>query len=146
MRTVLIIVVTGILFSACKKDVVMPVEPSIELISIGPTDVLQFHDVVTLRFKYKDGDGDIGEVDADAPSLRVKDSRLAEPDWYHIQPIAPIGSSVPIEGEVSLNLNTLFLIGNGSQEALTFSIRLKDRAGNYSNELVSQTILIHDSL
>ena len=146
MRIAFLIAVLGFLLSACKKDLVLPVEPSIELISIGPTDIEQFHDVVTLRFKYKDGDGDIGEEDADAPSLRVKDSRLAEPDWYHIQPIAPIGSSVPIEGEVSLNLNTLFLLGNGSQEETTFTIRLKDRAGNYSNELVSQTILIHDSL
>jgi len=135
-----------LILPSCKKEETMPVEPEIELVSIGPTDVEEFVDVVTLRFKYKDGDGDIGEVDPDVPSLRVKDSRLAEPDWYHIPPLTPDQQELAIQGELEIPLNTLFILGNSASEVLTYSIVLIDRAGNYSNELVSPLITVHDSL
>ncbi len=135
-----------VFFSGCKKTSTLPVEPSIELVSIGPTNVQQFRDVVTLKFKYKDGDGDVGEVDPDVPSLRVKDSRLSAPDLYHIPPLTPDQQTLMIQGEIDIPLNGLFLIGNGSQEVLTYSIVLVDRAGHYSNELVSPQITVHDTL
>ncbi len=146
MRTIIAIALLLFFFSGCKKDDAMPVEPSIELVSIGPANVQQFRDVVTLKFKYKDGDGDIGEVDPDAPSLRVKDSRLAAPDLYHIPPLTPDQQTLMIQGEIDIPLNGLFLIGNGSQEVLTYSIVLVDRAGHYSNEILSSTITVHDTL
>lgn len=130
----------------CKKENDMPKEPEIELVSIGPTDVEEFTDVVTLHFKYTDGDGDIGQVDPDVPSLRVKDSRLPEADWYHLPPLTPELQELAIQGELELPLNTLFLLGNSGTEVLTYSIVLVDRAGNYSNELVSPSITVHDSL
>lgn len=132
--------------SGCKKDNAMPVEPSIELVSIGPANVQQFRDVVTLKFKYKDGDGDIGEVDPDKPSLHVKDSRLSAPDLYHIPPLTPDQQTLMIQGELDIPLNKLFLIGNGSEEVLTYTIVLVDRAGHYSNEIVSPQITVHDTL
>ncbi len=42
--------------------------------------------------------------------------------------------------------HTLFLLGNSVTEVLTYSIVLVDRAGNYSNELVSPPITVYDSL
>lgn len=134
-----------LLLPGCKKDEVNKI-PEITLLSIGPTNVEEFVDEVTLRFSYNDGDGDIGSFDPDERTLRVKDSRLENPDWYHIPPMAPEGSSPQIQGELEITLNPLFLLGNGSQESVTFSITLFDRAGNLSNELVSPVILVHDSL
>ena len=146
MRSLIIFGLCGGLLFGCKKEGTMPREPEIELVSIGPTDVEEFVDVVTLRFKYKDGDGDIGEVDPDVPSLRVKDSRLAEPDWYHIPPLTPDQQELAIQGELEIPLHPLFVLGNSANEVLTYSIVLIDRAGNYSNELVSPLITVHDSL
>src|SRR5262245_49094414 len=100
MRRLPIVLACALCLPGCEKENGMPVEPEIELISIGPTDVEQFTDVVTLRFKYKDGDGDIGEVDPDMPSLRVKDSRLPEPDMYHIPPLTPDQQALAIQGEL----------------------------------------------
>lgn len=37
----------------------MPREPSIELISAGPSTVIEFEQPILLRFKYEDGDGDL---------------------------------------------------------------------------------------
>jgi hypothetical protein len=38
------------------------------------------------------------------------------------------------------------LLGNGPQEKTSFSIRIKDRAGNWSEEINSPQITILDSL
>jgi hypothetical protein len=55
---------------------------------------------------------------------------------------------VPIQGELVVELSPLFLIGNGTQEVMTYSFHIVDRAGNKSNELVSPpiTILAQDTL
>ena len=146
MKRALLITGCACTLFCCKKENDMPKEPVIELVSIGPSDVEQFVDVVMLRFKYTDGNGDIGEVDPDVPSLRVKDSRLSEPDWYHLPPLTPDQQELAIQGELELPLNTLFLLGNSDTEVLTYSIVLIDRAGNYSNELMSPPITVHDTL
>lgn len=135
-----------LLVLGCRKEDVLPTVPEIELLSVSPTLVASFGEPVIVRFSYKDGDGDLGEVDPDAYSLEVKDSRLSAPDNYHVPPLAPEGVSVPIQGELSVSLTPLFLIGNGTQELVTYSIRLRDRAGNWSNTIVSPQITVLDSL
>lgn len=146
MKWTHVIAILVIVLGGCKKEDTYPSEPEIELLSITPLELVQFEDNISLRIKYRDGNGDLGDENPDADVLRVKDSRLSEPDWYHVQPLAPIGSEVAIEGELDITLNTLFLLGNGSQESTTFSIRIRDRAGNFSNEIVTPVILIKDSL
>ncbi len=101
---------------ACKKEQVelMPKEPTIELISVGPGQVVEFQTAVVLRFSYKDGDGDLGRTDPDDHSLWVKDSRLNAPDGYHIIPLAPPDAEVAIQGELEVQLRPLFLLGNST--------------------------------
>jgi hypothetical protein len=127
---------------ACKKEEGPPVVPEITLLSVAPTTVVQFGEEVQVRISYKDGDGDLGRVDADDFSIWVKDARLATADGYHVQPLAPIGSSVAIEGELTIVLRPLFLLGNGSEEATKYTLELQDRAGNWSNEVVTPEIII----
>lgn len=134
----------------CKKEQadIMPFEPEIELISIGPATVVEFEQPIVLRFSYRDGDGDLGRTDPDDHSLWVKDSRLAVADGYHIIPLAPPDTEVPIQGELSVQLNPLFLLGNGAEEVMTYTFHIVDRAGNRSNEITTPaiTILQQDSL
>lgn len=147
MRSAFPFVACWFLFAACKKEAVMPSTPEIALISLSPSEVQAFGDHVALRFSYKDGDGDLGQSDPDAFTLEVKDSRLSTADWYHIPPLAPPGEEVAIQGELAVELNTLFLLGNSGEETLTYTIRLHDRAGNVSNTLQSGPIVVHaDSL
>lgn len=145
----LLLSVIGVLV-ACKKEVVdiMPREPSIELISVGPSTVIEFEQPIVLRFKYEDGDGDLGQTDPDDHSLWVKDSRLKTADGYHIIPLSPPDTELAIRGELEVQLSPLFLLGNGTEEQMTYSFHVVDRAGNRSNEIVTTmiTILPQDSL
>lgn len=135
-----------LLLLACKKDKKLPPEPTIELVSVSPTSIEQFRDSVEVIIKYEDNIGDIGDSSPDVYSLQVKDSRLANPDWYHIPPLAPTDVELRIEGQIKIRLNSMFLLGNGSEEFSTLSIKLKDRAGNWSNIITTPPIAIHDTL
>lgn len=142
MRLYLLILASVMSFMACKKKEVLPPEPTIELVEVGPTNVVQFKDSIIIKIKYKDNNGDIGDESANEFSLQIKDSRLPNPDLQHIKPLAPIGSNVKIEGELRIKLNALFLLGNGTTETTVLTIKLKDQAGNWSNEVSTSAITI----
>ncbi|HRH70301.1 MAG TPA: hypothetical protein PLB89_12410 [Flavobacteriales bacterium] len=150
MRTGIIAIWCTLVLMACKKEQadIMPMEPEIELISIGPSAVVEFEQPIILRFSYKDGNGDLGRIDPDDHSLWVKDSRLAVADGYHIIPLAPPDTEVPIQGELEVELDPLFLLGNGAEEIMTYSFHVVDNAGNKSNEITTPAIVItaQDSL
>lgn len=137
---------TGIFISCKKKSVDLPPEPTIELVSVSPTNLMEFRDSVVVTLKYKDNQGDIGTESPDEYTLLVKDSRLPNPDMYHIQPLTPPDQELKIEGTLSIRLNTMFRLGNGQQEFSTLSIKLKDRAENWSNEIITPPITINDTL
>lgn len=127
-----------------KKEPAPDPVPTLELISVTPTTLTEFKDSVIIKLKYRDNNGDLGDQSPDAHSLQVKDSRLQNPDTYHVKPLAPISEKdIVIEGELSVKLNSLFLLGTGNSEVTTLTIKLKDRAGNWSNEVVSSPITIN---
>ena len=64
------------------------------------------------------------------------------PDFYHISPLAFDGEEIYIKGIFNVYLNTTFLIGVGSSEKLTYSVRIKDRAENWSNTVTSEEITV----
>ncbi|MBK9701736.1 MAG: hypothetical protein IPO79_17075 [Flavobacteriales bacterium] len=128
--------------AACRKEAALDPVPAIELVSVGPQQVMAFDEPVRVRFTYADGDGDLGTDDPDAYTLWVKDSRLATADGYHIPPLAPPDAQVAIQGELEVELSPLFLLGNSGQEVMTYSFFVTDRAGNRSNELSTSAITI----
>jgi hypothetical protein len=133
-------------FITCKKktEPVPDPVPTLELISITPSTVKEFVDSVIIKLKYKDANGDLGDVSPDEKSLTVKDSRLPNADTYHVKPLAPVSDkNIPIEGELTIKLNSLFLLGTGTTELTTLVIKIKDRAGNWSNELSTTQITIN---
>lgn len=135
-----------ILLTSCnKEDEINPV-PQIEFISISSMTVEQFENNLSIKISYIDENGDIGFQDPDIYSLRVKDARLAEYDWYHIPPLTPNLEELNISGQFDLQVNSLFLLGNASEEVTSFSIQMRDRAGNWSNTIQTPQILIADSL
>lgn len=138
-----LLLATIILMSACKKEILIgdPV-PTISIRKISPSVVKEFTQSIIIELAYEDGDGDLGFENPDSLSLWVKDSRIALADMYHIPPLAPIGESLYIKGTVEINLNSAFLMGNGGDEKVNFTVKLKDRQGNWSNEVTSKDITI----
>jgi len=134
-----IILIIPLLFFGCKKEELredMDV-PYISIKRITPKIVQEFTESVLLEIAYEDGNGDLGFQNPDVLSLSVQDSRLDTPDFYHIPPLAPDGEEIYIKGTFNVYLNTTFLIGVGSSEKLTYSVRIKDRAENWSNTVTS---------
>ena len=131
-----------LVFSCKKEEEKYSTTPEIEFVSLTPSSTAEFSQNVRLVLKYKDGDGDIGTEDPDSYSLFVKDARLPKADEYHVQPLSPPGSNIQIEGELSVKLAGLFVIGSDSTENTSFKVKLKDRAGNFSNEITTSKITI----
>ncbi len=147
MKRILALATMAALLAGCKKEEVMPSAPEIAFVSMSTQSVHEFDERVTVRFSYKDGDGDLGQEDPDNYTLWVKDARLEGTDGYHIPPLAPEDVEVPIQGELDVELNALFLLGNSGQEETSYTVYIVDRAGNRSNEFTTGMIIItNDSL
>jgi hypothetical protein len=103
----------------------------------------EFTDTVLISFDYYDYNGDLGNPDPNITSLSVKDSRLQDADLYHVIPLSPEGSNVPIQGRMTVQLNNLFILGNDTVENLMFEVLMQDQKGNWSNLLESDTISVY---
>ena len=117
--------------------------PEISNLTVMPTVVQEFTDTVLISFDYYDFNGDLGHPDPNATSLSVKDSRLQAADLYHVIPLSPEGSNVPIQGRMTVQLNNLFILGNDTVEELLFEVLMQDQKGNWSNLLESDTISVY---
>lgn len=131
------------MISSCKKEeTAAGTAPVINFISITPDTVVQFRDSVIIRIRYEDQDGDIGFEDPDEPAIWVQDARLQQADLFHVQPLTPDLQNLSIQGELFIRMKPTFLFGNGNQEQTTFSIKLRDRANNWSQTIQTTPILI----
>ncbi len=149
MTTTLKILVGGVLILAvfsCNKKEENPRAPIISLINVSATTVEEFNNAVVINISFEDYQGDIGEADPDKYSLRVRDSRVSDDDWYHLPPMTPDNQELHIKGTYSIALDPLFLLGMGTQEDARFTIGMSDRNGNWSNTVTTPNVLIVDSL
>lgn len=133
---------TALVFNSCSKDETISNKPVIKLIDISSNNLKEFKDSLIIRFEYTDADGDIGEYDPDKNDLQVKDRRLANADYYFIKPLAPPDSEIKIKGIISVQIKNTFLLGTGNSEITQFDLKLRDRAGNWSNAINTPDITI----
>lgn len=115
--------------------------PLIEIVSLTPSAVSQFQSV-EMVIQYTDGDGDLGNDDPDEKFLSIKDSRLPEADMFHVQPLSPPDTKVAIKGTIKVKIPNVILLGNGNSEQFYYSVKWKDRAGNWSNEVQSAGVVV----
>jgi hypothetical protein len=141
-RILIILVCAAIWTAGCKKDEPKPAAPVIAFKSISATQVVPFENTLRITFTYEDHQGDLGDSDPDAYALRIKDDRLAGFDWYHVPPMTPGMQELHIRGEYAVELDPLFLLGNGGTETTRFTLQLRDRAGNWSNQVTTPTVTI----
>ncbi len=120
-------------------------EPVIELVTVSTTSVQAYVDSIAFKISYLDGDGDLGTTDPDVHSIELVDNRNADlfVFGYHLSPRTPEGSELTIQGELDIVLeNTILLDDSNESESTTFSIRLKDRAGNWSNVVETEEVTV----
>lgn len=140
-----LIVISSILMFGCTKYVETKESelPSITFKSITPTNIKQFEDSITITIGYKDGNGDLGNENPDDLSIYVKDNRLKKEDYYHLHLLSPPDKSLAISGTLNIQLKNTFLIGSGNNETTSYEVKIKDRAGNWSNPITTTLININ---
>lgn len=146
----------------CVKPPDYPKEPAIEFISLSKNVLQQGKgkgDSLKVSFSYTDGDGDLGFPDTDpTPSVFVRDDRDSFSKFeYQLPYVEPQGASNGISGEIGIVLPTsccIFITDEGFPRAcddvpadflydtLYYFIKIRDRAGNMSNEIKAGPITL----
>ena len=145
MRSLTIISIIVLCLSCSKKEdenESLAPEPFISFVDLTPTEVENFKNSITLTIYYKDNNGDLGFEDPDEFALWVKDSRLDSADFYHVSPRAPLGNNIVVHGTLDIVLNSMFIIGNGTEEKVQLSVKIRDRNNNWSNIINTPSITI----
>ncbi|HAW51669.1 MAG TPA: hypothetical protein DCX54_04975 [Flavobacteriales bacterium] len=144
--TIIWISVLIVFFACSKKEENEPFSPTssipkISLEKLTPTTVRQFESL-TFHIKFTDGDGDIGNQDADVQALEILDTRDDILHSFHIPPQSPV-KGIAITGVLVVELENLILLDqdNASEKAV-FEIRLKDNKQNWSNTVESSPVSI----
>ena len=133
-----------ILLAGCKKDDInFPAEPAIEFVAISPTIANQFSNPVTITIHYEDGDGDLGENKDGVKNCFVTDNRIGITYQYRIKQLAPNGASIPIEGNLNIDIGGQVLTDSSNQQSVTYTLYVVDRAGHVSNSVTTGAVVIN---
>ena len=144
----------------CVQPPNYPVEPEIEFMSLSKDVMFQTRfgqDSVLITFSFTDGDGDLGFNDTTA-SIFITDGRddFSKPS-YRIPFIEEEGAGNGISGEISILVPTTCCIYPASSgippcdtspsapqftDTVFYKIQIKDRAGNFSNEIETGPITL----
>ncbi len=144
-KTALLCLIISVLFSvsACKKEKnESTVTPQIEFISISPSSAVEYVNSITISFSYDDLDGDLGENDPNINNLFITDSRNNVTYNYRISQLAPDGANIHIKGNLNAVIKNTAITDGSSSQSVTYSLYLKDRAGNISNTITTSAITI----
>ena len=150
LRNIIVIVASILIMAGCKKSnqeefiyPPIPNVPHIMLKSVNLTEVTEFVDSLVFIIAYIDGDGDIGHENPDSNSVFLTDNRVPLTMEYHVSPVTPGSAEIVTRGDLAIVLeNTIILNTANTEETVTFDIRLKDKAGNWSNTLTTTSITI----
>lgn len=150
----------GVLTS-CTQPPDYPIEPVLEFTSLSRNTMIQGsgpQDSLIVNFSYTDGDGDLGN-NSDSLDVFFTDTRLANgvPLTYKL-PFVPLqGTGNGISGEISIQIPTscctvpdnpqINLCDNPipdmfPRDTLVYEIYIKDRAGNESNRILTDDIIL----
>jgi len=140
MKKILFILISiSLVFSCEKKDDTLF---HLSLLSTSPISMQEFQENIIVEIEYEHSKGFMGFYDPDYLSLEVKDSRLANADYYHLIPLNPPDNELEIKGIIKLEIDAPFILGSGNLETLFFTIRIQDREENWSNEISTPLISV----
>ena len=128
--------------SSCKKKDQPTNVPKIEFVSISPSSAVEYVNAITITVSYDDLDGDVGQNDPNVSNLFITDSRNSVMYNYRISQLAPDGANVHIKGNLNVVIKSTAITDNSSSQSVTYSVYLKDRAGNESNTVSTSAITV----
>lgn len=140
-RSNLIILLSLFTLFSCKKEIVSNA-PSIEFVKVNPSTVEIGKSNLTITISYKDADGDLGENNPDVKNLFVTDNRNGVVYQFRVQQLSPSGATISIQGQLDIAMPNVGITDGVTLESATFSIYMKDRAGNQSNTVTSSSVNI----
>lgn len=146
------------LFITCVDAPNFGVAPEIQFVSISKDTLNQGvfqEDSLTVTFSFTDGDGDLGDEAASGESnVFFIDTRTDFQDNSFRIPFIPReGTANGIEGTVRISLfSTCCIFPNGADpctvnsefpfDSVQYKIYIQDRAGNMSNEILTDPIIL----
>jgi hypothetical protein len=130
--------------SACKKKekTESTTTPQITFVSISPSSAVEYVNSITITFSYDDLDGDLGQNDPNATNLFITDSRNNVMYNYRISQLAPDNSTIHIKGNLNAVIKNTAITDGSTSQSVTYSLYVKDRAGNTSNTITTTAITI----
>lgn len=130
-------------FLSCKKEKTeATTTPQIEFVSISPSSAVEYVNSITISFSYDDLDGDLGQNDPNVNNLFITDSRNGVVYNYRISQLAPDGANIHIKGNLNAVIKGTAITDGSTSQAVTYSLYIKDRAGNVSNTITTDVITI----
>jgi hypothetical protein len=129
--------------NSCKKEIdKWEATPEIEFISISPQSMQEYAQSIVITIKYKDGDGDLGQNNTDAPNTFVTDMRNGTLYTFRTQQLAPDNATIPITGQLNITIPTTWILSNANSESVSYTVYLKDRSGNQSNTITTSSVTL----
>lgn len=137
-----------------------PNQPTIEYVGVNKRSILQgsttaARDTLIITFSFTDGDGDLG---SDSTNLFLRDSRDNSLVPNRLFPIPEQGSGNGVSGEITIRIPNKVAGPNiccifpdrrvcqtdprFARDTFSYSIQMKDRAGNLSNIIRTETLTI----
>ena len=146
--SILLLPILLIVIASCNTDPVFSVVPEIEFVDIQPREVEQFVDSMIITLRFTDGDGDLGDQGVEKNMIVVDQRTTLTPAQatleYTVPNLTPDARNPSIQGFIYIEVApTAITPGlNVPLEKTSYSIKLSDRAGNTSNEVLTDEITI----
>ncbi len=140
-------------FVGCFRKEVCSKTPEIEFGSFSKNTMRQdSRDTFTIRIKFKDGDGDLGDnrTESTAKNVFIVDSRDGFIQPYHLKPFSIITSEC-INGTMDFILKSSCCVdaygqpcdaAQATRDTLQYLITIQDAAGNISNQIKTPDIYL----
>ncbi|MBX7242279.1 MAG: hypothetical protein K1X92_11070 [Bacteroidia bacterium] len=148
MKYLWILFIFALLAGGCQNKPLFPVEPEIGFLDIQPKTVREYQDSISIRFSFRDGDGDLGDIQGgDRFSLIVKDNRTQFPDsvrtlQFQIPVLNTNTKNPSILGEIILAYPPTIVTPGMSSDSTSYTIFIYDQAGHKSNEIITDKVNI----
>lgn len=143
MKKIVLIIIIVVTLISCKKEVVgISPHPYIEFVDIFPREVRQNSDAILITIKYRDGDGDLGDNNPDIKNVFVKDLRNNLFYSFRLKQLAPDDAKIAITGKMNINIGNTIMVSNADMEFAQFALMVFDRAGNASNMVLTDSIVV----
>lgn len=156
-KTSILILISSVIFISCFKTPEYPNEPVIKFVAYSVVQPYIVPDTGILRISFTDGDGDLGKLsNADSGSLSRVFIKVLKYDIEKPPQIIPIipqkGTTKAISGTLDIYLagatgvglfdESSCLLYSHPFDTLQFEIYIKDRAGNKSNVIKTDPLII----